>query len=482
MRFLLLLLLSAATAAAPAADWSRFRGPNGSGLSDTTGLPVEFGPALNVVWKTDLPQGFSSPVIHGDRIFLTGFRDDSLLTFAVDRKTGKVLWERQAPRARKEKLDPRNHPAAASAATDGTGVFVFFGDYGLLAYDVNGKELWRQPLGPFNNIYGMGASPIVVDDKVVLACDQSTGSFIAAFDKKTGRERWRTPRPEARSGHSTPIVYRPPTGDAQILLPGSFLMNAYAASTGKRLWWVGGLSFELKSVPVIDGDTLFINGFGSGENEPGRRVAVSPSAEIFPKHDLDKDRKLAIAELPTKHAQDALPFTDLDGDKAISVEEWDYYKAAMDSENGMLAIRLGGSGDMTQQSVKWTYRRAVPQLPSPVVYRGVLYMVNDGGIVTTLKPETGELIKQGRLKGAIDRYYASPVAADGKVYMASEKGKVAVLKPDGDLEPIAVNDLQDDIYATPALMDGRIYLRTRNTLYCFGSSAAGAGETGKKNR
>jgi outer membrane protein assembly factor BamB len=115
------------------------------------------------------------------------------------------------------------------------------------------------------------------------------------------------------------------------------------------------------------------------------------------------------------------------------------------------------------------YRRAVPQLPSPLIYGGVLYMVNDGGIVTSLKPDTGELIKQGRLKGAIDRYYASPVAGDGKIYMASEKGKVAVLKPGGDLEPAFVNDLQDDIYATPALLEGHIYLRTRHTLYCFGS-------------
>jgi len=198
-------------------------------------------------------------------------------------------------------------------------------------------------------------------------------------------------------------------------------------------------------------------------------VAVAPSAEVFPEHDKNKDGKLGVPELPTKHAADILEFTDLDGDGSMSVDEWDYYKAAMDSENGMLAISLGGSGDMTPPAVKWAYRRAVPQLPSPVIYGGVLYMVNDGGIVTTLKSDTGELIKQGRLKGAIDRYYASPVAADGKIFMASEKGKVAVLAPGGDLEPIAVNDLEEDIYATPALADGRIYLRTRGALFCFGS-------------
>ena len=463
------ILLALVLSPAAEGDWSRFRGPNGSGLSDTTGLPAEFGPARNVVWKTELPQGYSSPVVFANRIFLTGYRGDTLLTFAVDRATGKLLWEKEAPRDRKEKLDKRNHPAAASAATDGTSVFTFFGDYGLLAYDVDGRELWRKPLGPFNNIYGMGASPIIVDGLVILACDQSTGSFIAAFDAKTGAERWRTARPEAKSGHSTPIVYKPASGPTQILLPGSFLLTAYAADTGTRIWWAGGLAFELKSVPIIHGDTLFINGFGSGENEPGRRVAVSPSADVFAASDVNKDGKLASAEIPATHKGRALSFADLDSDTQLTVEEWNYYKAAMDSENSMLAIRLGGSGDMTDKSIKWTYRRAVPQLPSPIVYKNVLYMVNDGGIVTTLNPDTGALIQQGRLKGAIDSYYASPVAADGKVYMASEKGKVSVLKPDGNLEPIVVNDLQEDIYATPALVDGRIYLRTRGTLYCFGT-------------
>lgn len=454
--------------AAGASDWPRFRGPNGSGLSDTTGLPSTFGPDTNVIWKTELPQGFSSPVIHGNRIFLTGFREDRLFTFAVDRTTGKLLWEKEVPRDRKEKLDKRNHPAAASAATDGKSVYVFFGDYGLMAYDVDGQELWRKPLGPFNNLYGMGASPIIVGDTVVLACDQNTGSFIAAFDARTGRERWRTARPEAKSGHSTPILYTPASGRTQILLPGSFLLNAYDAETGTRVWWAGGLSFELKSVPVIHGDTLFINGFGSDENEPGRRIAVATSAEVFAAGDADRDGRLSGTEIPETHRRRAIAFSDLDGDKSLSIEEWNYYKAAMDSENGLLAIRLGGAGDMTEKSIKWTYRRAVPQLPSPIVHDNVLYMVNDGGIVTTLNPETGALIQQGRLKGAIDAYYASPVAGDGKIYMASERGKVSVLRPGGSLEPIVVNDLLEDIYATPALVDGRIYLRTRGTLYCFG--------------
>jgi outer membrane protein assembly factor BamB len=467
------LLLLAVTVAAALADgtgeWARFRGPNGSGVAEVSGLPVEFGPTRNVIWKTDLPQGYSSPIVDGNRIFLTGVRDGRLVSLAVDRTTGKVVWEREAPRSRHEKLDSRNHPASPSAATDGERVFFFFPDYGLLAYDVNGKELWRQPLGPFNNVYGMGASPIVVDDVVVLTCDQSIGSFIAAFDRKTGREKWRTPRVEARSGHSTPVVYTPAGGRPQIVVPGSFLLSAYDPRDGRRLWWVGGLSFELKSTPVIKGDTLYINGFGSPENQPGAMIAVATSDEVFASRDANKDGKLTVEELPTAHARESLPFFDLNGDKTIDRAEWDYYKAAMESENGMLAIKLGGSGDMTATAVQWRYQRGIPQLPSPLLYERALYMVNDaGGLVTILNPETGALILQGRLKVPSDRYYASPVAGDGKIYISSESGKVLVLPPGGGLDALAINDLQDSIYATPALVDTRIYIRTLNSLYCFG--------------
>ncbi|HTH04128.1 MAG TPA: PQQ-binding-like beta-propeller repeat protein [Vicinamibacterales bacterium] len=468
--FALAVTIAAASPDAPG-EWARFRGPNGSGVAEVSRLPVEFGPSRNLMWKTDLPTGYSSPIISGNRIFLTGLRDGRLVSFAVDRASGKVLWERAAPRSRQEKLDSRNHPASPSAATDGERVFFFFADYGLLAYDVSGKELWRRPLGPFNNIYGMGASPIVVDDVVVLTCDQSIGSFIAAFDRKTGRERWRTPRVEARSGHSTPVIYTPAGGRPQIVVPGSFLLSAYDPRDGKRLWWVGGLSFELKSTPVISGDTLYINGFGSPENQPGALITVMPTAEVFASRDADKDGRLTRDELPTAHARDSLPFFDLNGDKTIDRDEWDYYKAAMASENGMLAITLGGSGDMTATAVRWRYQRGIPQLPSPLLYEHALYMVNDaGGVVTILNPDTGALILQGRLKVPSDRYYASPVAGDGKIYIASESGKVLVLPPGGGLDALAVNDLQDSIYATPALVDKRIYIRTLNSLYCFGLS------------
>ena len=162
------------------------------------------------------------------------------------------------------------------------------------------------------------------------------------------------------------------------------------------------------------------------------------------------------------------PFVDFNGDGFLDSEDWGFHRASAASTNGLLAIRAGGKGDMTDSNILWQYHRSVPQLPSPLLYLGVLYMVNDGGIVTSFKPESGEVIAQGRLKGAVDKYYASPVAADGKIYMASEQGKISVLEPGGSLEPVIVNDVGDTCYATPAISEGRIYLRTPHTLYCFG--------------
>ena len=461
------LLLVSAGVAADVPDpegWSRFRGPNGSGVSTSTRLPAEFGPDTNVVWKTELPFGHSSPALTRDRIFLTAARGERLVTICLDRRTGTILWERDAPRARVEKLDNRNGPAGPTPATDGTNVYVFFADFGLLSYDMEGRERWRVPLGPFNNLYGMGASPVLVNDTVVLACDQNTDSFIIAVAQRDGRVRWRTARPEAHSGHSTPILYQPAGGATQLLVPGSFLLTSYAPASGEKLWWVGGLSFEMKSTPVVSGDTLYINGFGTPQNQPGAHPAI-PTFEEIARQYTDAAGHVTLATLPNGQARS---WIDLDGNQQVSAGEWAYYRAAMASENGLLAIRLGGRGDVTETNVRWTYHKSVPQLPSPLIYRNVLYMVNDGGIVTTLNPESGAEMGQGRLKGAIAPYYASPVAADGKVYMASETGKVAVLAPGGGLEPIVVNDLHDDIYATPAISDGKIYLRTRGWLYCFG--------------
>jgi outer membrane protein assembly factor BamB len=466
------LLTLPLSAAAPAGEWARFRGPNGSGLSEATRVPTEFGPDKNLLWRLPLPQGHSSPILFGNRIYLTGMRaDETLVTIAIDRTTGTILWEREAPKVKTHVVDKRNNPASPSPAVEENGVYVFFPDYGMVAYDAAGKQLWSMPLGPFNNIYGMGASPVIVGDNVVLACDQSVGSYLMAVNKRTGKIAWKVDRPEAKSGHSTPILWRGADGKDQILLPGSFLLTAYDAATGKKLWWVGGLSFEMKSTPVIggaDGDTIYVNGYGAPVNDPGNKVSIPAADDVWPAADADKDGFISKAEFPKYTPSFWFVVADLDNNGTLTKDEWAYYRAALDSENGMLAIRLGGSGDMTDKAIRWNYQRSVPQLPSPLLYQGVLYMVNDNGIVTTLNPETGAVIKQGRLTGAPGAVFASPIAADGHVIFSTEAGAIVVVAPGGDLAVKQVNNLAEEVYATPAVADGRMYVRTTQALYAFG--------------
>ncbi len=448
--------------------WARFRGPNGSGLAPDVGLPAVLGPNANVVWKTSVPQGYSSPVLSAERVFLTAVEDDKLLTIALDRRDGKEVWRREAPRPRRDRLDPRNNPAAPSAVTDGANVVVFFAEYGLLGYDVDGNERWRIPLGPFDNLYGMGASPVIHDGRVFLVCDQRTGSFLIAVDVADGSIAWRVDRPEAASSHATPVAWYPEGGEPQLIVVGSFLLSGYDMATGERLWWVRGMIHEMKSVLVIGGDVVYVNGYGSPLNNPGNTADFGSFEDARRAYDTDGDGLLSADELPEGRAKQRLGMSDLDRDGELSERDWNYFRNSMQMTNGMFAIRLGGSGDMTEENFLWLYSRSVPQLPSPLLLDGILYMINDGGIVTILDPDTGERLDQGRLEGAVDKYYASPVAADGKIYIASELGKVAVLRPGRQIDIITVNDLDELTYATPAIAGGRLYIRTDQTLYCFG--------------
>ena len=208
----LLLFVAILLPVLPAADWSRFRGPNGTGVAEAARLPSDFGPDKKVVWKVTLPEGHSSPVFAGDRIFLTGAeggkRADAgrekvvdqggrLYTLCVDRRTGKELWRREVPRPRLERYQPTNSAASPSPATDGKSVFVFFGDYGVMAYDLNGKERWRYRMGPFNNVNGHGSSPVVFEDAVIMLADQDSNSYLVSLDKATGRVKGKVVRPEA---------------------------------------------------------------------------------------------------------------------------------------------------------------------------------------------------------------------------------------------------------------------------------------------
>jgi len=464
-----------------AENWSRFRGPNGTGVSTATNLPVEFGPQSHVKWKAAVPPGHSSPVFTDSHIFLSAHsteKDDyKLFTLALERRTGKQLWQHEVPRLQKGRRENVNGPASPSPVTDGANVYFFFQDFGLISYTAEGKERWRLPLGPFNMFYGFGASPILEDGVLLLAVDQDTDPYLLAVDAKSGKEKWRVARPHVISGYSTPTIWRPKTGGAQILIPESFQLTAYAIADGKKVWWVRGLACEMKSVASIDDDTLYVNGWGFGQNQAGTQIPTVDFPEGLKRFDTNGDgfvsREETVARVSTDRMDRMLKpevgFDAFDGnrDGKLDAKDWDVFRAMLAAENGLMAIKLGGSGDMTATAVKWKYLRPVPQVPSTVLYQGVLYMVNDSGILISFDPATGNVIKQGRLKGAIDKYFASPIGADGKVWLVSQDGTVSVVSAKGDWEVLQVNTLDDEVFATPVPSDGELFIRTRSALYNF---------------
>ncbi|MBI3209538.1 MAG: PQQ-binding-like beta-propeller repeat protein [Candidatus Solibacter usitatus] len=458
MRAVLAGLLLAAFSCAE--DWPRFRGPNGSGVAASSGLPSELGPTKNLLWRVDTPPGHSSPIVYGDRVFFTGIEKDRLVTLCLRSQDGALLWKRECPRLRRDTIDKRNNAASPTPVAGDGAVYVFFQEFGLISYTLDGGERWRLPLGPFDNFYGMGASPIVAGSTIVLVCDQKRGSFVLAVDKNKGTERWRRSRPEAVSGHSTPVLYQAKGGPLQVIAPGSFRMNSYQAETGEPLWHADGLASEMKSVPVVDGDVVYINGYNMPDNDPGKHVAV-PDFAAMRKFDGNNNGFLERAELPEGPAKKFLEYIDMDGDGRLDAEEWEMYRKSMAAENALLAINSAGR-------VLWKFHRSIPQLPSTVLYGGILYMISDGGILTSLDPKTGEAFAQTRLRTAADKIYASPVAADGKVFFVTEGGVIAVRKAGKEHSLLSTTDLEEPVYATPAIAGGRIFIRSTRSLFCFG--------------
>jgi len=450
--------------------WNRFRGPNGTGLAEGKYL-TKVGPEQGVIWKREFPEGHSSPVFSAKLMFLTAVEDEKLYTYAINRADGATVWRKEAPRPRRTKFHGKNGPAAASAAVDGDTVAVFFDEYGMLAYDHDGKERWRMPLGPFFNIYGMGASPIIIGDTVILPCDDGKESYVIGVDKLTGDVRYKVDRPDAVSGHCTPVVYEPEGGAPQFILPGSFLLDSYDAKTGDRIWWIRGLPSEMKSVPVLLGDTLWIHGFGSPQNNEGRQIELPAFADALKQMDKDNDGFIGPKELTDRRVSRYYMFLDLDKSGGLDKDEWRLSRQSFSSVNAAMALRVGGKGDMTEKSVLWRYYRSIPQLPSPLIAEGVYYLLADqGGLMTTVSADKGEFLEKSRVGEAGDAYFTAPVCGDGKVYLLSENGLLTVLAAGKKLEPIHSVHFEEPCFATPALVDNKIWLRTHGHLYCFGET------------
>jgi hypothetical protein len=422
-------------------DWPQFRGIAAAGVVDGASLPATWNAATgeNVVWKTPIPGlGLSSPIVWGDTVFvstsisgkadsnlkvgyygdITPVQDDTMhewRVYAVDKKSGAVKWQQTAFKGvPKIKRHMKNSHANSTLATDGTRVVAFFGSEGLYAYDMKGTLLWKKDLGVLDAGYYMvpaaqwetGSSPVLHDGMVILQADVQKNSFLAMFDAKDGREVWRVARTDVPTW-STPTIHQV-NGQTQILVNGMRHVGAYDFKTGKEIWKLSGGGDIPVPTPVVSDGLVYITN------------AHGPSSPVY-----------AIKETAT-------------GDVSLK-------------------------GDETRNDhVVWTAPRSGGYMCTPLVYRGLVYIVRYNGVLNVFDAKTGEKKYESRLGGATSAFTASPVASDGRVYIASEDGQIFVIAAGPTYEQIAMNEMSTPVLATPAISEGRLLLRTQDQLMAIG--------------
>jgi len=413
-------------------NWPQWRGPAGAGISTETGLPSEWSDTKNVRWKTPIPgRGHSSPIVWGNRIFLTSsiegpvvpgaeavrhihkgqeyLHPDSvgadhsyaMKLFCVDAVTGKVVWEKTVYEGKVyDNRHRKNTYASATPATDGKYVYVSLEAEGLYCYDFDGKLVWKTSLGKIaKGGMGPGTSPVLFQNLVILQCDQEygEGSFIAAVDKKTGKEVWRVPRIHRRSW-ATPLLVTT-AKRTELIASGAESTISYDPASGKELWRAPGVVSNPIPSPVARGDLVFIT-----------------------------------AGSQAKRA---------------------------------LAIRLGADGDLTDTAnILWRYDKGTAYVPSPILYGDYLYLLTDAGALTCLEAVTGKVIYQARMPVAA-KFTASPVAFEGKLLFVSEDGDSYMMRAGQTPDVLSVNSLGEPMYASPAISAGKIFLRGENSLFCI---------------
>jgi outer membrane protein assembly factor BamB len=409
--------------------WGQWRGPLANGTAPQANPPLEWSENRNLRWKLALPgKGHSTPVIWGDRVFVTaavpfgtsmkpvydnapGTHDNVPVTqhhrfmvLAVSRKDGKILWQKSV---REEFPHEGGHEtgslASNSPVTDGELLFAFFGSRGLYCFDLNGEPKWQKDLGRMDTLHahGEGSSPVVYGDWLILNWDHEGNSFLYAFDKRTGKERWKVQRDD-KTSWSTPLIVEH-EGKPQVIISATKRVRGYDLATGALIWECAGLSRNVVCSPVAGNGMVF------------------------------------------------------------AANSYDF--------QALLAIRLAGAkGDITDtDNVVWKLNRLTPYVSSPLLYENTLYFLrHNQNILSRFDPSTGKPLGEPlRLDGIRDFIFASPVAAAGRLYITGRDGTTVVLRHDLANTRLAVNHLDDIFSASPALVDKELYLRGEHFLYCL---------------
>jgi outer membrane protein assembly factor BamB len=410
----MLLLLAQISMAAVAGEWPAWRGADSSGISKETGLPVRWSATDNVLWKVPLAEPCNStPVVWGDRVFITQGLDSGKrrALIALDRRTGRQLWQQEVACDVEETSHRQNPPCSASPVTDGRTVFANFASGGVLACSVEGKRLWHRELGPVLSRWGNGGSPVLYEDLLIVFHGPGTPSILYGLDRQTGETVWQSQETAINSpifgSWSTPVVVRSGDHDELVMpLPGKKIggpgmFKGYDPASGEMLWRIDGLGNEVYAMPIVgDGGKLLVG--VSGHNGP------------------------------------------------------------------TMAIRPGGTGDATSTHRLWRTETKNPQrVGSGVVHDGRLYLADATGILQCLNAQSGEVIYRQRLGGNL---WGSILLADGRLYVSNLEGDTFVVKVGPEFELIEKNSLNEPIYAAPAAAHGQLFLRTHKHLYCIGEN------------
>ncbi len=472
LAFLVIALLAASVLASePSQAWTRFRGPNGSGIADDQKPPAEFGPGKNVKWKVSVPGGLSSPIIAGDLLVITAFDHGKLYTIAYRRADGAEAWRAEAPLKRLERYyKSEGSPAASTPATDGARIVSYFGSCGLFCYDLAGNELWKyeMPTVSLPGNFGTGVSPIIADGLVILVRDEMKDPRILALDLATGSRRWETKR-SSRVSYSTPVLWDTP-GGRQVVAAGNGHITGYDLKTGAEKWSLAAMPSGPCPSPVVADGTLFFAGWAPGGPED-KQFQLPPFDAVLKKADTNKDGVISREEAQKTFLKDMFDALDANGDGKITRDEWEDVRRIMaEGKNLAFALAPDATGEVPLSSLRWKNTKGLPYLASALVYAGQCIMVKDGGLLTAYDEKTGKPAYVQERAAEAGSYYASPIAAGGNIYVVTHKdGAVTVFKSGPDKPTVVAKNpkLGERVSATPAIADNVLYLRTDSHLYAF---------------
>ncbi len=398
-----------------AGNWPQFRGPTAQGHSTETGLPVTWSATENIAWKAPIPgESWSSPVVWADRVFLTTATDGgaSCRVLALDRKSGKILWDKEVFQQVPRRKEGRNSYATPTPATDGERIYACFGDGSFAALNFAGEVVWTNRDYKFYGQHGLATSPILHDGLLIMARDGSSDgedkklgwqtpwdqSYVLALDAKTGKERWKGKRGLSRISHGVPCIWEH-NGKAQVVTEAGDVVQGFDLKTGERIW-SSVVAGEGKVPSAVLGEGVVFTSGGWGGKET------------------------------------------------------------------IKAFKLGGNGDLKESNLVWEQKKGMPKVPSMLYAKPHLFAITDGGVAICLKTATGEIVWQERVGG---NFSASPVAAAGRIYFVGDNGETTVIESGPEFKVLAKNPLGEKLQASPAISQGQIFIRTEKNLFCIGA-------------